>query len=90
MTLTKPFISLYFFKNSPVAICASYKTTAVYFLFSRVLDKLFVELTDGIIQTLLDLLLTLLFVVVLFFVITRDRKNYVFCNPCLLFWAAKR
>jgi membrane-associated HD superfamily phosphohydrolase len=87
MTLTKQLISLCFFKNSPVNIRASkpllYKTTAVYFIFSLVLDKLFVELTDGIIQTLLDLLLAMLFVAMLFFVTTRDRKKLRFLQSMI-------
>ncbi len=87
MILTKQLISLCFFKNSPVNINAStqllYKTAVVYFVFSLVLDKLFVELTDGIIQTLFDLLLSLLFVATLFFVTTTDKKKLRFLQSMI-------
>ena len=82
MTLAKQLISLCFFRNSPVNICAStrlfYKTALVYFVFSLALDKLFVELSDGIAQTLLDLLLASLFIATLFLVTASDNKKIRF------------
>lgn len=87
MILTKQLISLCFFHNSPVNICASkrllYKTALVYFLFSLALDKLFVEFTDGIIQTLLDLLLAFLFIALLFLITTTDRKKVRFLQSMI-------
>ncbi len=87
MTLTKQLISLCFFHNSPVNIRPSkrllYKTTLVYFLFSLALDKLFVELTDGIVQTLLDLLLALLFVAMLFLLTATHRKKVRFLQSMI-------
>jgi hypothetical protein len=87
MTLTKQLISLCFFHNSPVNICASkrllYKTAWVYFIFSLALDKLFVELTDGIVQTLLDLLLASLFMAVLFLITATDGKKVRFLQSMI-------
>jgi hypothetical protein len=68
-------------------ICASkrllYKTALVYFVFSIALDKLFVELTDGIIQTLLDLLLASLFMAVVFLIATRDDRKQRFLQSMI-------
>lgn len=87
MTLTKQLISLCFFHNSPANICAStrllYKTALVYFVFSLALDQLFVELTDGIAQTLLDLLLAFLFIAALFLVTATDRKRVRFLQSMI-------
>jgi hypothetical protein len=87
MTLTKQLISLCFFYNSPVNIHASkrllYKTALIYFIFSLALDKLFVEFTDGIIQTLLDLLLASLFIAVLFLMTSTDRKKTRFLQSMI-------
>lgn len=87
MTLTKQLISLCFFYNSPVNICASkrllYKTALVYFIFSLALDKLFIELSDGIVQTLLDLLLACLFVAMLFLITVTDRKKARFLQSMI-------
>jgi hypothetical protein len=87
MTLTKQLISLCFFHNSPVNICASkkllYRTALVYFIFSLALDELFVEFTDGIIQTLLDLLLASLFIAVLFLITATDDKKVSFLQSMI-------
>ncbi len=87
MTLTKQLISLCFFHNSPVNICASkrllYKTTVVYFVFSLALDQLFVELTDGIAQTLLDLLLASLFIALVFLITSTDGKKTRFLQSMI-------
>lgn len=87
MTLTKQLISLCFFHNSPVNISPSkrllYKTALVYFMFSLALDKLFVEFTDGIIQTLLDLLLASLFVAALFLITATDDKKTGFLQSMI-------
>ncbi len=87
MTLAKQLISLCFFHNSPVNICPSkrllYKTTLVYFVFSLALDKLFVEISDGIAQTLLDLLLAAIFIAVLFLVSATDDKKVRFLQSMI-------
>lgn len=87
MTLAKQLISLCFFHNSPVNICASkrllYKTTLVYFVFSLALDKLFVEISDGIAQTVLDLLLAAVFIALLFLVSTTDDKKVRFLQSMI-------
>lgn len=87
MTLAKQLISLCFFHNSPVNICASkrllYKTALVYFVFSIALDKLFIEFTDGIVQTLLDLLLASLFIAVLFLITATDDKKVRFLQSMI-------
>lgn len=87
MTLAKQLISLCFFHNSPVNICASkrllYKTALVYFIFSLALDKLFVELSDGIVQTFLDLLLASVFIAGLFLVTATDDKKIRFLQSMI-------
>lgn len=87
MTLAKQLILLCFFQNSPVNICASkrllYKTVLVYFIFSLALDQLFVEFSDGIAQTLLDLLLASLFIAVLFLVTATDQKKMRFLQSMI-------
>jgi hypothetical protein len=87
MTLTKQLISLCFFHNSPVNICASgrllSKTALVYFIFSLALDKFFVELSDGIAQTFLDLLLAALFIAGLFLITAPDRKKARFLQAMI-------
>ncbi len=87
MTLAKQLISLCFFYNNPVKIHASqsllYKTVIVYFLFSIILDKLFVEWIDGIVQTMLDLLLALMFIAFLFLITSTNRKKVRFLQSVI-------
>jgi hypothetical protein len=87
MTLTKQLILICFFHNSPVNILAStrllYKTALVYFIFSLALDTLFVEFSDGIVQTLLEILLALLFVALIFLMTARHHKKVRFLQSMI-------
>lgn len=80
MTLTRQLISLCFLHNTPNNLSVSqqqlYKTAVIYFLFSIALDKLFVELSDGIVQTALDLILAL-FIISIVFLIKKTDKKYL-------------
>lgn len=78
MTLTRQLISLCFLHNTPNNLSVSqqqlYKTTVIYFLFSIALDDLFVEFSDGIVQTSLDLILALFIISTVFLIKETDKK----------------
>lgn len=87
MTLATQLLSLCFFHSNPRRIRVSnrllYRTALVYFVFSLALDKFFVEFADGIVQTLLNLLLASLFIAALFLVTTTNNKRVRFLQSMI-------